>query len=116
MLATSSGMSSLAPHNDDAHATTTAESAHDQATALYFSATWCGPCRTFGPIVERMATALGDRVGLVKLDVDAAPELAIRYGVRSVPTLVVLRRGEVAARHTGSISEGALRRLLDAAL
>jgi len=92
------------------------EPALDQATALYFSATWCGPCRSFGPLLERVATALGDRLGLVKLDVDAAPDLAVRYGVRSVPTLIVLRRGEVAARHTGAMSEGALRRLLDAAV
>lgn len=109
-------MSSLAPHDAATPATTAPEPAHDQATALYFSATWCGPCRSFGPLLERVATALGDRVGLVKLDVDAAPDLAIRYGVRSVPTLVVLRRGEVAARHTGTMSEGALRRLLDAAV
>lgn len=108
-------MSSPLPHaigsTDPAPST-----APDQATALYFSAIWCGPCRSFGPLVERVATAMGERLGLVKLDVDAAPELAVRYGVRSVPTLIVLRRGEVAARHTGSMSEGALRRLLDAAV
>lgn len=88
----------------------------DQGTALYFSATWCGPCRSFGPLLERVATAMGDRIGLMKVDVDATPELAVRYGVMSVPTLIVLRRGEIAARHSGTMSEGALRRLLDAAV
>jgi len=81
-------------------------------TAVLFSAVWCGPCRTFGPLLQRVTAALG--LELAKVDVDASPELAARYGVRSVPTLLVLRAGEVVARSTGTMSEAALRRFVAA--
>lgn len=84
----------------------------EQPVAVLFSAVWCGPCRHFSPTVERVGAELGDAIALVKVDVDASPELAARYGVRSVPTLVVLKGGEVAARQVGTISEVALRKLL----
>lgn len=83
-----------------------------QPIAVLFSAVWCGPCRHFAPAVERVAAELGDAITVVKVDVDASPLLATRYGVRSVPTLVVLKGGEVAARQVGTISEVALRRFL----
>jgi thioredoxin 1 len=62
-----------------------------QPVAVLFSAVWCGPCRHFAPTVERVAAELGDAIAVVKVDVDASPTLATRYGVRSVPTLVVLK-------------------------
>ena len=111
--ATSPGMSQLLPRTVDATLPTAAAAA--PTTALYFSATWCGPCRSFGPLLERVVTTMGDRVALVKVDVDASPELAVKYGVRSVPTVVVLRDGELVARNSGTLPEGAVRRLLDAA-
>jgi thioredoxin 1 len=86
----------------------------DTPLAVLFSAVWCGPCRHFTPTVERVAKEMGDAIGVVKVDVDASPQLAARYGVRSVPTLVVLKHGEVAAKQVGSISEPALRKLLTA--
>lgn len=85
------------------------------ALAVLFSAQWCGPCRSFAPLLERVAGALDGGPTVVKIDCDASPELAVRFGVRSVPTLVLLRAGEVAARHVGTMSEPALRRFLDAA-
>ncbi len=103
-------MSQLLPRTVDA----TVPTAAAPTTALYFSATWCGPCRSFGPLLERVVTTMGDRVALVKVDVDASPELAVKYGVRSVPTVVVLRDGELVARNSGTLPEGAVRRLLDA--
>jgi|LNFM01.2.fsa_nt_gb thioredoxin 1 len=83
-----------------------------QPIAVLFSAVWCGPCRHFGPLLERVSGGLGDALSVVKVDVDDAPVLAARYGVRSVPTLIVLREGEVVARQVGTVSEPALRRLL----
>ena len=84
-----------------------------QPMAVLLSAPWCGPCRTFAPLLERVAGALG--LALAKVDVDASPEIASRYGVRSVPTLLVLREGTVVARQVGSLSEAALRQFLGAA-
>lgn len=83
---------------------------------LLFSAAWCGPCRTFGPTVERVLGTLDGRVVAGKIDVDAHPDLAARWGVRSLPTMIVLRRGELVARQVGSVAEGAVRRLIEGAL
>lgn len=79
-------------------------------------APWCGPCRMVSPALERLARDYAGRVKLVKVDVDQAPAVAERFGVRGIPTLVVLRRGEVAARQTGAPPESALKAWLDDAL
>lgn len=79
-------------------------------------APWCGPCRAVSPALERLAHADAGRVKLVKVNVDEAPAVAERFGVRGIPTLVVLRRGAVVARQTGAAPEQALRTWLDDAL
>jgi thioredoxin 2 len=79
-------------------------------------ATWCGPCRMVSPALERLATERAGELKLVKVDVDAAPRLSQRFEVRAVPTLMVLRDGEVLARQPGAAPEPALRNWLDQAL
>jgi thioredoxin 2 len=79
-------------------------------------ATWCGPCRMVSPAVEQLATERAGEIKLVKVDVDAAPRLSQRFEVRAVPTLLVLRDGEVIARQPGAAPVPALRRWLDDAL
>jgi thioredoxin 2 len=79
-------------------------------------ATWCGPCRMVSPVLERLATERPGDLKLVKVDVDAAPRLSQRFQVRSVPTLMVLRDGEVLASQPGAAPEPALRTWLDQAL
>lgn len=56
-----------------------------------FFATWCGPCRMLSPIIEEIAAECGDRFRVVKVDVDEAPGLASRFGITSIPTLVVVK-------------------------
>jgi thioredoxin 2 len=79
-------------------------------------ATWCAPCRMVSPALERLATARAGELKLVKVDVDKAPRLSERFEVRAVPTLMVLRDGEVLARQPGAAPEPALRSWLDGAL
>jgi thioredoxin 2 len=79
-------------------------------------ATWCGPCRMVSPALERIATARAGELKLVKVDVDKAPGLSQRFEVRAVPTLMVLRDGNVIARQPGAAPEPALRSWLDEAL
>jgi len=79
-------------------------------------ATWCGPCRMVSPALERLATDRAGQLKLVKVDVDKAPRLSQRFEVRAVPTLMVLRDGEVLARQPGAAPEPALRNWLDQAL
>ncbi|MCP2336808.1 thioredoxin family protein [Actinomadura rupiterrae] len=77
--------------------------AGDTAVLAYFTAKWCGPCKQFGPIVERFAADNADRVMTARIDIDAAPELAERYEIQGVPTLLVIVQGEVVADHGGSL-------------
>jgi thioredoxin 2 len=79
-------------------------------------ATWCGPCRMVSPALERLATERAGELKLVKVDVDQAPRLSQRFEVRAVPTLMVLRDGELLARQPGAAPEPALRNWLDQAL
>lgn len=79
-------------------------------------ATWCGPCRMVSPALEQLATERAGRLKLVKVDVDAAPQIAARFSVRAVPTLLVMERGEVLARQSGAAPVAALRTWLDQAL
>ena len=79
-------------------------------------ATWCGPCRMVSPALERLATERAGELKLVKVDVDQAPRLSQRFEVRAVPTLMVLRDGEVLARQPGAAPEPALRTWLNQAL
>lgn len=78
----------------------------DQAAGLAlvdFTAAWCPPCRVLGPQIDALARELAASVAIVKVDVDAQPDLAARFGVRSLPTLVFLRDGQVVDRHIGAL-------------
>ena len=81
-----------------------------------FWATWCPPCRTQGPIVDAIAEEYDGDVVVCKLDVDDNPQTAKVFKVRSIPTLIIFRDGEVAQRFTGLQSEAQLGAALDAAL
>lgn len=87
-------------------------------TVIDFWAAWCGPCRVMAPQFER-AAALRPQYRFAKVDVDAEPALAATYGIRSIPTLAVLRDGELVAAHAGVIPADelvdALDRIADAA-
>jgi thioredoxin 2 len=79
-------------------------------------ATWCGPCRMVSPALERVARELAGKIKLVKVDVDQAPKLSERFAVQAVPTLMVVRGGNVIARQPGAAPAGVLRKWVEDAL
>jgi thioredoxin 2 len=79
-------------------------------------AEWCGPCRMVSPALEQLARDLAGRVKLVKVDVDASPQVSQRFGVQAIPTLLLMRGGQVAARQTGAAPLPALRTWVENAL
>jgi thioredoxin 1 len=67
-----------------------------------FWAEWCGPCRMIAPALEEIAGSLGAKVKIVKLNVDENPHTAQKYGIMSIPTLMIFKNGEMAARQIGA--------------
>ena len=78
-----------------------------------FWAAWCGPCRAIAASVEELARRVEGRAKVGKVDVDTEPDLAMRYGVSSIPTLLVFRGGQVVERAVGSMSLPAMQALLE---
>jgi thioredoxin 2 len=68
-----------------------------------FWADWCGPCRMMAPAYEQAAAQLEPRVRFAKLDTEAAPEIAGRYGIRGIPTMIAYRNGQEVARQSGAM-------------
>ena len=79
-------------------------------------APWCGPCRAVSPALEQLARDLAGKVKLVKVNVDEAPKLQQRFTIQAIPTLMVVRRGEVIARQAGAMPLPMLRDWVDRAL
>jgi thioredoxin 1 len=73
-----------------------------QPAVVDFTASWCGPCKALAPVIEGLASDYADRVTVAKVDVDDNPELAARYGVRSVPTVMLFADGGVKRVYVGA--------------
>ena len=81
-----------------------------------FWAAWCGPCRMVAPVVEELAEEYEGRIGFAKLDVDQNPKTASKYGIMSIPTLIVFKNGEPVSHVVGFRPKAELKRELDDAL
>ncbi|MFO7311393.1 MAG: thioredoxin [Bacillota bacterium] len=81
-----------------------------------FWAPWCGPCRRLAPILEEVAAEMGDRLQVYKLNTDENPQSPGRYGVMSIPTLIVFRNGQEVDRIVGALPKEILREKLEAAI
>jgi thioredoxin 1 len=73
-----------------------------------FWAEWCGPCKMIGPILEELAEELEGEINIVKVDVDQSNQIAIKYSIRSIPTLMIIQEGAVKAQHIGAASKAQL--------
>jgi thioredoxin 1 len=73
-----------------------------ETVVVDFWAEWCGPCRMIAPALEEIASSLGEKVKIVKLNVDENPATAAKYGIMSIPTLMMFKKGELASRQVGA--------------
>jgi thioredoxin 1 len=85
----------------------------DKPVLVDFTATWCGPCKLLAPIVEKLAKDRGDALKVVKVDMDDAPQISARYGVRAAPTLMVFRGGAKVKSHVGLLNREKIEKLLE---
>ena len=84
----------------------------DQPVLVDFWATWCGPCKTLGPLIEKVVAEYGGAIKLAKVDCDKEQQLAGMFGVRSIPTVVLVREGQLVDGFTGALPEAQLREFL----
>ena len=78
-----------------------------------FWAEWCGPCKMIGPILEEVAVSHAGKVKIAKVDVDDNREIAAKYGIRGIPTLMLFKNGELAAQKVGALSKAQLTAFVD---
>jgi thioredoxin 1 len=88
----------------------------DKLVLIDFWAEWCGPCRMVGPVVEELASEYEGRAIVGKLDVDANPQVSGKLGVRSIPTLLVFKNGQLIDKQVGAVPKHVLAQKLEAHL
>ena len=87
-----------------------------ETVVVDFWAEWCGPCRMIAPALEEIAASLGEKVKIVKLNVDENPATAAKYGIMSIPTLMLFKKGELASRQVGAHPKQKLEQWITAAV
>ncbi len=86
----------------------------EKPVLVYFWASWCGPCRLVSPSIDWAADTYGDRLKIVKMEVDPNPDTVKKYHIEGVPALLLLKNGEVAQFHEGALSKQKIGDMIDA--
>jgi len=87
-----------------------------EISVVDFWAEWCGPCRLVGPVIEDLAKDYDGKALIGKVNVDNNPETSMKYGVRSIPTILFIKDGEVVDKHVGTATKATLSQKLDSLL
>ncbi len=88
-------------------------SSSDVPVIVDFFAEWCGPCKTMSPILKQVKDMQGDKVRIIKVDVDKNKTLAMQYSIQSVPTLMIFKNGKQLWRQSGVINAGELNKIVE---
>ena len=86
----------------------------DRVAVVDFWAEWCGPCKLVGPIIEELSNEYGEKAKIGKLNVDHNPSVSMQFGVRSIPTILFIKNGQVVDKQVGAASKATLKQKLEA--
>ena len=81
-----------------------------------FWAEWCTPCRQIAPALDELSNELGSKISIAKINIDENPNVPMKYGVKSIPTLMIFKGGQVAATKVGALSKQRLKEWIDSAV